>query len=149
MDTKTFKKLLDVTLTGKGFLKTNNNYVRSEDEVICTIGLQKSSYSNSYYINIGFVIKDLHPELLNPKYFEADIRARFSTYNLNLSPDSFELDSLDEGKTKGLISCFNHNLNHYISDGLSVRRLKSLLAKEPLLLYQTSPDAKQILLRKC
>lgn len=41
------------------------------------INLQKSNFDNSYYINYGFYVKDIHNDLQYPKNNECDITGRF------------------------------------------------------------------------
>lgn len=39
------------------------NYYCNSDKIIVVINLQKSNFDNSYYINYGFYVKDIHNDL--------------------------------------------------------------------------------------
>ncbi len=142
METGTFKKIVNDFLKENDFKKNGNNYLRIEQEVICAIGLQKSNFSNIYYINVGFVLRSLRPELLKPKSNEGDIRFRFSSCNLTLSPDGFELDSIDEKQGSEILLCLNRNFNESINGHLSISGLKQLIERDPNLFYRASLYAK-------
>lgn len=53
------------------------NYYCNSDKIIVVINLQKSIFDNSYYINYGFCVKDIHNDLRYPKNNECDITGRF------------------------------------------------------------------------
>ncbi len=55
------------------------NYYCNSDKIIVVINLQKSNFDNSYYINYGFCVKDIHNDLQYPKNNECDITGRFLT----------------------------------------------------------------------
>lgn len=78
MDKKEFKKILATTLSEYGFV-TKNNISRAEtDELVIVVSTQKSNYENSYYLNYGFLIKELNPELTIPKDNQCDVLGRLS-----------------------------------------------------------------------
>jgi hypothetical protein len=52
-------KLLDEIFIPHGFLRKGNNWVKYSDELTKILNLQKSRFSNSFYINYGFIIKGL------------------------------------------------------------------------------------------
>lgn len=59
MEKKDFVKLLDEIFIPFGFKRKCNNWVLNEDSLSKLVNLQKSNYSNSFYINYGFIIKGL------------------------------------------------------------------------------------------
>ena len=82
MDKKEFKKLLKTILEEYSFT-TKNNISRAEtDDLIIVISTQKSNYDNSYYLNYGFLIKELSPELVLPNDNQCDVFGRFN-FNIN------------------------------------------------------------------
>src|SRR5258708_5882436 len=106
MEIKTFKKNINDVLTLNGFLKNKNYYYINSEDIIFVIGLQKSNFSNSYYINIGIIIKKLNPTLENPRDVDGDIRARFSFEEKGKESDIFDLNDLpdiDSDRLKGFI----------------------------------------------
>lgn len=145
MELNTFKTILNEILIDYKFAKKAGNYVKVDEDVICMIYPQRSGFSNAYYINIGYMIKEFHPELKNPKFLESDIRTRFFTCDLDKSPDCFDLDILREADVEKVRICFKKNLDHYINGRISIQGLKGLLKAEPVLLYQTKPKAKHLL----
>lgn len=54
-----FKTELDRLLNPQGFKKNGNKWTLETDELEKIIELQKSNFSNSYYLNYGFNLKDL------------------------------------------------------------------------------------------
>ena len=64
MERKEFKKIVNDCLLANGFLKKGKYYYKESPEVICCLGLQKSNYSNCYYVNVGIVIKEINNVLI-------------------------------------------------------------------------------------
>lgn len=90
MDKKEFKKILTSTLLEYGFVSRNNVSRAETSELIVVVSTQKSSYDNSYYLNYGFLIKALSPELTMPKDYQCDIFGR-----LHLNINGIILPALD------------------------------------------------------
>ncbi len=59
MEKKDLVKLLDEIFIPIGFKRKGNNWIFNSDELSKTINLQKSNYGNSFYINYGYIIKNL------------------------------------------------------------------------------------------
>ncbi len=59
MEKKDLIKLLDEIFIPIGFKRKANNWVLNCDELSKIINLQKSNYSNSFFINFGYIIKGL------------------------------------------------------------------------------------------
>ena len=142
VDLKDFKKIVENCLSNAGFLKKSNFYYRSSDELILVVGLQKSNYSNGYYINIGYVIPQLNPNLVFPKDVDGDIRARFTIESDGKRIDFFELDKITD---ETLLHSMQVNIERYVVGVVSISDLKSLLEKNPVMLYQTKLLAKKFL----
>ncbi len=142
IDLKTFKKIVGDFLFGKGFAKKGSFYYLSFENLIIVIGFQKSNFSNGYYINIGYVITELNPNLLTPKDVDGDVRARFSIVLNGEKVDFFDLNNLNEDE---LINAIDHNIKCYVDGITSLRKLKVLLIENPVMLYQTKLVAKQLL----
>lgn len=66
MDKKEFKKALNSILKPYGFEYIKKAYYQSNDELTVVIAAQKSNFDNSFYLNYGFLIKQLNPELDYP-----------------------------------------------------------------------------------
>jgi len=52
-------KLFDEIFGSLGFKREGNNWICKGEELIKIINLQKSNYSNTFYINYGYIIKGL------------------------------------------------------------------------------------------
>lgn len=76
MNKKEFKKSLANVLSEFGFTTKNNSAKIENDKLIIIVTTQKSNYENCYYINYGFLIKELSPELANPKDNQCDVFGR-------------------------------------------------------------------------
>lgn len=59
MTNKEFKDTLDKLLKPHGFKKKGNEWTVETTELYKTIDLQKSNFSNLYYLNYGYNFKDL------------------------------------------------------------------------------------------
>jgi hypothetical protein len=59
MEKKDLIKLLDEIFVPLGFKRKGNNWMLNGDELSKLINLQKSNYSNAFYINYGYIIKGL------------------------------------------------------------------------------------------
>jgi len=59
MEKKDLVKLLDDIFVPLGFKRRGNNWVSNGNELSKLINLQKSNYSNSFYINYGYIIKGI------------------------------------------------------------------------------------------
>jgi hypothetical protein len=51
--------LLNTIFIPLGFKKKGNNWVINNDVLVKVVNLQKSNFSNRYYLNYGFIIKQL------------------------------------------------------------------------------------------
>ena len=69
-------KLLNEVFNNLGFKRKGNNWVVDSSELIKIVNLQKSNYGNLFYINYGFIIKDI--ELTTTKMH---IQMRLGSYN--------------------------------------------------------------------
>jgi len=144
MDNRQFKKVFDECILSYGFSRGKGGYYsKISEDIICVIGLQKSDYSGGFYINTGYVIKQIHPSLDNPKDADGDIRTRFSTKSEGKEMDLFVAEQF-EGE-QHLQECLAGNLSRLCGNVMSLDGLKAMLAQDPLLLYQTSVNAKRVL----
>ncbi len=140
MDLETFKKIIGNSLNKKGFSKKGSFYYYSGKDLIIVIGFQKSNFSNSYYVNLGYTINELNPDLSNPRDVDGDVRVRFTIDTEGKKSDLFELDVLTNLQ---LVSEIDKNINQYLVE--SVDELKCLLQAQPTMLYQTKLTAKKLM----
>ena len=60
MDIKELIRIIDAELLLVGFKRKNKNWFFENLELIKYVELQKSNYSNLYYLNYGFIIKEIN-----------------------------------------------------------------------------------------
>jgi len=69
MEKKDLVKYLDEIFSPMGFIKRGNTWKVHGAELEKIINLQKSKYSNSYYLNYGFIIHNLNLDRLEMHVF--------------------------------------------------------------------------------
>lgn len=143
VEKKAFKKIINDCLLLNGFVKKGKFYYKASDEVICSLGLQKSNYSNCYYVNVGVVIKEINPSLQYPRDVDGDIRYRFYFEVDGKKFDCLPVDQLSE--STGIVTSLNKNILEFVDPTLQPEGLKKLLNDKPALLYQTKMVAKNYL----
>ncbi|MBH5317316.1 DUF4304 domain-containing protein [Paenibacillus sp. GSMTC-2017] len=143
MDNKEFRQTIDKCLLQNEFKKSGKYYYKGTDEVICSLGLQRSSYSDCYYINVGLIIRALNPDLGYPRDVDGDIRGRFSIEANGKKVDCFVVDEIHD--TEVLINSIEKNISYWTSSTLTIKALKKLLDDEPIRLFQTRLLAKKYL----
>jgi hypothetical protein len=77
MGKKEFKETLTSIFNQHGFNYVNKAYYNSNEEIIVVIATQKSNFSDTYYINFGFLIKEETSSIEYPKDNLCDISGRF------------------------------------------------------------------------
>ncbi|MES2621662.1 MAG: DUF4304 domain-containing protein [Bacteroidota bacterium] len=146
MTSKTFKQVIQQYLVSKkGYLKKGNLYSFSFKDITIVIGLQKSSYSNGYYINIGYVIAELNPTLQNPRDVDGDVRCRFGFDWEGKHTDYFDLEMLSDSDSAKLERQLEENVIRYVAPVKSLDSLKVLVQENPTMLYQTKLSAKKLM----
>ena len=70
MEKKELAIILNDILVPIGFKKKGNYWVMNGDEITKMINLQKSQYSNSFYINWGYILKSIPLENLMMHVFK-------------------------------------------------------------------------------
>ncbi len=143
MDTRQFRAALDSYLKRHGFSGSGSYYRRFGHGVTCVVGVQKSAYSGGYYLNIGYVISQLHPSLRSPKDADGDIRARFNQPAADGDTQLFVPDTYSSEEQ--LDQVLDENFRDKLEGVLGIEDLKSLLKARPVMLYQTKEEAKNFL----
>jgi hypothetical protein len=145
MEKKIFKNLLGEVMAQNEFSKKGNYYYHNGKDCDCVIGLQKSNFSNGYYISVGFILKGSNQ--ITDKLTDAngDIRARFSYIDGERENDLFDLDKLVDNDEQTIREILLTNIKKLIKPAMEPDGLKKLLAENPILLYQTNLATKKIL----
>lgn len=110
MTNKEFKDTLDKLLKPHGFKKKGNEWTAETNELVKTIDLQKSNFSNLYYLNYGYNFKDL--DYNGTKHHINNRLGSLDTEVNKLIQDTFDLEnSIDDlTRTKNLIELINNAL---------------------------------------
>ena len=145
METKTFKNQISKIFIKKGFIKKGNYYSCFREGVTIVIGLQKSNFSNSYYINVGYIINLLNPCITNLKEVDGDVRDRFSFDENGKNVDLFDLEKMNEKELDIFTSIIEKNIHKYVDFVTSLENLITLLKNYPIMLLQTKLIAKQLM----
>ncbi|MBU5363430.1 DUF4304 domain-containing protein [Enterococcus raffinosus] len=127
MENKDFKLIVKSILEDNGFSFRRNTYYQDSKELIVCIDLQKSNFSKNYYINYGFLIKELHPDVKYPKTHTSDITGRFFIED---GRDEFEIDSLTaEEIQRSIQKELDKNILPTLKEGISYYFKKNPEAK--------------------
>ena len=122
MDVKELRKVVGNRLRQYGFQCVKNAYYYFNNDLIAVIELQKSGYGNSYYINFGFLAKEIHPDLQFPKTNVCDIMGRLplpphnedvGNYDLENSSPLFWDDILRQGVENIILPVANEGMAKY------------------------------------
>ena len=76
MDTKQFKNFCKKEFELRGFKKIKKTFYLVGKDLLCGIELQKSNYSNSYYINYYFFLGKFDDTSDYPVCYDLDIQGR-------------------------------------------------------------------------
>lgn len=99
MDKKELAKIISSTL-GKSFIKKSSTWRLHREDIITVVNMQRSNFSNSYYINMGFFFKKIEPLNENPFDYQCHLRARIeaflSTGELDRRALDFEDTTIDD-----------------------------------------------------
>ena len=141
MDTAEFKEIVDEIVISNGMSKRRSCYYLEGNEMIIVLGLQKSSYSSSYYFNLGYIIKDLNDKKY-PNYTDGNVRLKFE---FKLNGKNTEIVDIKEVLINQLANGLGRNIIFYVSPITNIEALKNLIKEQPILLFQTTLITKQYL----
>ncbi|MBQ6554891.1 MAG: DUF4304 domain-containing protein [Firmicutes bacterium] len=145
MKSKVFKRILKECAGEYGFkyiFQYKALYLNTE-QLIIAVNSQKSSYSNAYYVNCGFFVKELKKTSEYPKVEECHILHRFSNYETEHRSDLFNIDDLEDST---LTAIFHKNfveLRPTIENGI-----KSFFESNPKAVCAAGQALKQYLLNQ-
>lgn len=138
-DNKIFKQVVDEIFIEHGFSKKGGYYYLFYPDMKIAVGLQKSGYSDGYYINLGYVFTEEKKNIPLPKDVDGDVRARFSVKPEG-NEDLFVVENLTIDEIR---QSLRYNINELTSMVSGIDSLKELLKRKPILLYQTTYAAKK------
>lgn len=139
MEKTEFKKILGNSLKRFGFEYIKKAFYYSNDELIVVISTQKSNFDNSFYINYGFLIKELTPEMNFPRDNVCDVRGRFRfnvndkvVYDFNFEESTTEQleNAIVEGVSTIILPVLNEGLVKYYEIFPEARVMATLKTKQ-------------------
>lgn len=122
MEKNEFKRILKNTLKKYGFKNVGGNYYRSNIDLVAMISIQKSNYDKMFYINYGFLIKAIAPQIEYPSNSLCDIRGRFQIdseeknvygFNLENGTDLMVQNTISIGVESIILPVLNEGLKKY------------------------------------
>ena len=125
MEKKELVKYLDGIFSPIGFKRKGNTWKVRGTELEKIINLQKSKYSNSYYLNYGFIINNLNLDRLEMHVFN-------------------RLSSFDDKENQRIMSLFD--LENEISDGDRKEELKVFINSHLLSEFQNTDTETDLLM---
>ena len=124
MEKKEILKHLDEIFNSKGFVRKGNTWNSKGSELEKVIKLQKSKFSNSYYLNYGFIINDLNLDGLEMHLFNG-------------------LGSLDDNENKRIMNLLD--LENTITESDRKEGLRFFVEKYTLPVLQNINSEKDLL----
>lgn len=134
----TGRKLTDLMtriLKPKGFKRKRNAWIISSGECFGMINLQKSNYSNSYYVNVGLSPRELLDDDTVDEEWRYALRTRTSIFPgchslekvLEFEEKTDQLGAETEAK---IMYCLNEEVIPFILSHLTVASLRDLLKSD-------------------
>ena len=128
MDKQGLVEIVDSELKSIGFKRKGLVWRAESGELIKEVDLQKSRFSNLYYINFGFIIKGLSLSL-----FKQHVPRRIYSHNLNDAKfinDFLDLEILDERDIDYFKKLFNDVITTTFIKVNTVNELKTYVISE-------------------
>ena len=107
MDSSEFRRIFKECMIENGFAFRNNKCYLLSEKLIAIIQTQKSNFSNGFYINYGFLVKEIHKNMDCSNICLCDVVGRFTIND----KDEYELSSLT---SEMLIESLKTNVNDII-----------------------------------
>lgn len=138
METKDFKNVFSEIAKENGFQKASGCWFKTSKECIVKLDLQKSNFSNSYYLNISAYVQDLfgktysiNKEIANE--FTAIFRRSPKDYDKFLDCES---EMNEEDRKVGLIKLFRDFLVKFVDELLTKSGIKNLSDQKEIFLTE-------------
>lgn len=148
MQSKEFKKIFTAAAQKNGFEKALGGWFRESKECIVSLDLQKSNYSNLYYLNIKIFVQGMFGNHYSrSKDLVKDTGDIFRRQSKDYD-DAFDLDSSinDVERKLRLDTLFNEFINPFTKDALTKNGIRDLAHKGEIYLL---PAVKKDLEQNC
>lgn len=144
METKELRNAVIDLLVDNKFQKKKDFLYKKDSNLIYVIGLQKAKHSKGFFINVGYIIKDLYDSNIYPKDVDGHIRTRFSyQFSNDSKKDLFDTTNFPSNNAK-LRNVIKENIESLIIS-VEQKGIHWLLETNPILLYQTTLNARSYL----
>ncbi|EAC3453698.1 DUF4304 domain-containing protein [Listeria monocytogenes] len=120
MNKTEFKKIVGNKLKESGFSFEQKAYYLRTDIMIICVEFQKSNYSNTYFINYGFLLVKRSPTIEYPKANTSDVFGRFTFYDKGLLKKEYEIDFIEKKEVIDSIQInIDNNIKPVVEKGLA------------------------------
>lgn len=135
IDRRDVTKLIDRALKHKGFTRTGLTWRTDSEEVLAVLGLQKSNYDQSWFLNVGFWIRELgeaQKTSIRQEHCHVQARAQELWSTRDPSPDQVLAESTsiaDEERAAELERFIQLDLLPVVKRAATVASLRQLLTE--------------------
>lgn len=150
IDKKVFKKTIAAPLKRVGCTQKGQTWYLDGKNVIIAINLQKSDWSELYYVNIGFWLKGLG-EATFPKFYDCHLYYRIEAFfpeNRDLIFASCSLEESTPEKLDELSRFMEYELIPFLKECTDEQKLRELMALGKLNNGLVRKEARQYLSTK-
>jgi len=119
------------TLSDEGFARSGDNWTRSLDETVQLVNLQRSQWSDAYYLNLAVWVKQLGDPPKKLKENLCHIRQRLGGAQLEKALDS-EATLDDEKRANAITIALNRRALPFFESCSTIHAIKALLQTKKL-----------------
>lgn len=107
MEHREFVNLVSESVKQVGFRAYKKDFIYDSEKIVIIVNIQKSNFDESYYINYGFLLKEIHDLVEYPKIYECDYIGRFINYlgekeEYDFNPNSLEKEYVKNGLNRNI-----------------------------------------------
>jgi hypothetical protein len=70
-------KAMKEAIAARGFTRRGSHFYRSSTELVWAVALQRSRHGQHWYVNMGILVRALHPGVERPREDDCDIQIRY------------------------------------------------------------------------
>jgi len=148
IDKKSFKKAIATPLEKAGLIKKGQSWYLDGKDVLIVINLQKSDWSELYYINIGFWLKGLGRAAF-PEFYDCHLYCRIHDFfpeKIDLIFSGFSLEKSTPEKLGELSRFLEYEFIPFLRECTNEQKLKELMTLGKLNNGLVQKEARQYLL---
>ncbi|MDQ8775723.1 DUF4304 domain-containing protein [Streptococcus ruminantium] len=140
MDAREFKKFVEEILVQNGFKYMKRKFCLENEALLVFIDFQKSNFSNSYYLNYCFIVKELHSTIEKLTIKDKDFGGRISycdsfgkvsgDFELELLQKKNVESSIQNGIESHIIPAFNDGVINYLNARPIMKKMSTVAMKK-------------------